>query len=70
MRDQRHAPVALYLGKDPVPILQDADWAPGPVWTGADNLTPPVFDLLTVQPVASCCTDYFTRPKKHRVMLQ
>ena len=21
-------------GKDPVPILQDAGWAPGPVWTG------------------------------------
>jgi len=22
------------LGKDPVPILQEAGWAPGPVWTG------------------------------------
>jgi len=21
-------------GKNPVPILQDAEWAPGPVWTG------------------------------------
>ena len=21
-------------GKDPVPILQEAGWAPGPVWTG------------------------------------
>jgi hypothetical protein len=21
-------------GKDPVPILQEAEWAPGPVWTG------------------------------------
>jgi len=21
-------------GKDPVPILQEARWAPGPVWTG------------------------------------
>ena len=27
-------------GKDPVPILQEARWAPGPVWTGAKNLTP------------------------------
>jgi len=27
-------------GKDPVPI-QEAGWAPGPVWTGAKNLTPP-----------------------------
>jgi hypothetical protein len=27
-------------GKDPVPILQEAGWAPGPVWTGAENLNP------------------------------
>jgi hypothetical protein len=25
-------------GKDPVPIVQQAGWAPGPVWTGAENL--------------------------------
>jgi hypothetical protein len=25
-------------GKNPVPILQEAGWAPGPVWTGAENL--------------------------------
>jgi hypothetical protein len=25
-------------GKDPVPILREARWAPGPVWTGAENL--------------------------------
>jgi hypothetical protein len=25
-------------GKDPVPIVQKAGWAPGPVWTGAENL--------------------------------
>jgi hypothetical protein len=25
-------------GKDLVPILQEAEWAPGPVWTGAENL--------------------------------
>jgi hypothetical protein len=24
-------------GKDPVPIVQEAGWAPGPVWTGAEN---------------------------------
>ena len=24
-------------GKDPVPILQDAEWAPGPVWTGGKS---------------------------------
>jgi len=26
--------------KDPVPILLEARWAPGPVWTGEENLTP------------------------------
>ena len=25
-------------GKDPVPILQEAGWAPGPVWTGGKSL--------------------------------
>ena len=25
--------------KDPAPIVQEAGWAPGPVWTGAENLT-------------------------------
>ena len=27
-------------GKDPVSIVQEAEWAPGPVWTGAENLAP------------------------------
>jgi hypothetical protein len=27
-------------GNDPVPIVQEAGWAPGPVWTGAENLAP------------------------------
>ena len=26
-------------GKDLVPIIYEAGWAPGPVWTGAENLT-------------------------------
>ena len=26
--------------KDPVPIVQEAGWAPGPVWTRAENLAP------------------------------
>ena len=37
---QHHAPAALPLGKDPVPIVQEAGWAPGPVWTGAENRVP------------------------------
>ena len=27
-------------GKDRVPIVQEAGWVPGPVWTGAENLAP------------------------------
>jgi hypothetical protein len=27
-------------GKDPVPIVQEAGWAPGLIWTGAENLAP------------------------------
>jgi len=27
-------------GKDPVPIVQEAGWAPGSVWMGAENLAP------------------------------
>jgi hypothetical protein len=45
-------------GKDPVPIVQGAGWVPGPVWKGAENITPTGFDLLAVQPVARCYTDY------------
>jgi hypothetical protein len=39
-------------GKDPVPIAQEAGWAPELVWIGAENLTPPEFDPRTFQPVA------------------
>ena len=28
------------LGKDPVPIVQEAGWTPGPVWTFAEDLAP------------------------------
>ena len=27
-------------GKDPITIVQEAGWAPGPVWTGAEKLAP------------------------------
>ena len=41
-------------GKDPVPIVQEAGLAPGPVWTGVENLAPTGFDPRTVQPIANC----------------
>ena len=31
---------SLPPGKDPVPVVKEAGWAPGPVWTGAENLAP------------------------------
>ena len=48
----------LTPGKDPVPIVQEAVWASGPVWTAAENLVPaPGFDPRTVHPVTSRYTD-------------
>ena len=32
---------SLPPGKDLVPTVQEAGWAPGPVWIGAENLAPP-----------------------------
>jgi hypothetical protein len=44
--------------KDQVPVVQEAGWAPGPVWTGAENLAPPPgFDPWIVHSVASRYTD-------------
>ena len=48
-------------GKDSVPFVQEAGWAPGSVWTGTENLAPPSgFDPRTVQPVANRYTDWAT----------
>jgi hypothetical protein len=55
---QHYAPAAFTPGKEPVPIVQEAGWAPEPVWIGAENLAPPGFDPRTFQPVASRYTDY------------
>ena len=45
-------------GNDAVPIVQEAGWATGSVWTSAENLAPTEFDPETVQLVASHSTDY------------
>jgi hypothetical protein len=37
---QHHASAALPPGKDPVPIVLEDRWAPGPVWMRAENLAP------------------------------
>jgi hypothetical protein len=69
VRGQRHAPTALYPGKDPVPVVEEAEWATGSVWTGAENLAPPGFDPRTVQPVASRYTDYAAFRRLRRLEL-
>jgi len=32
--------------KDPIPIVHEAGWGPGTVWTGAKNLDPLTFRVL------------------------
>ena len=71
MRGQRHAPAAINPLKYPVPIAQEAGWAPGSAWTGAENLAlPPGFDPRTVQSVVSRYTDYATRPTIGKEVVQ
>ena len=48
---QQHASAALYPRKDPVPILQEAGWAPGPVWTVGKSR--PNRDLIPDRPARS-----------------
>jgi len=48
-------------GKDLVPILQEAEWAPGQVGL-AENLIPPRIQSWTVQPVVSHYNDWATQP--------
>ena len=69
MRGQRHAPAEPTPGKDSVHIVQEAGWASGPVWTGAENLAPPGLDPRTVQPVCSRYTDYATPAHKLRSLI-
>ena len=56
--------------KDPVPIVQETGWAPGPVWTGVENLTPtgirspdrPARSQLLYRLCLPRYTNYATRP--------
>ena len=45
-------------GKDPVLIVQESGWAPGPVWTGTENLATTGIRSRTVQHVTSRYTDW------------
>jgi hypothetical protein len=51
-----HATAALPPGRAPVPIMEEACWAPGPAWTGVEKrkyLASTGFEPRTVQPAAS-----------------
>jgi hypothetical protein len=37
---QRHAPTDLFPGKTRYTLYRRLGWAPGPIWTGAENLAP------------------------------
>jgi len=50
-------------GKDPVPILQEAGWARGPIWTDGKS-RPYGIRSRTVQPAVSRYTDWATGPTK------
>jgi hypothetical protein len=48
-------------GKDPVPLVQDAERTPESVWTGVENLA---FETQTDQSFASHYTDYASPDQK------
>jgi len=48
---QPHAPAASTPGKDPVPIVQEAGWFPGPIWTGGKSR--PHWDSIPDRPARS-----------------
>jgi len=33
-------PISFTAEEDPVPVVCEAGWPPGPTWTGAENLAP------------------------------
>jgi hypothetical protein len=39
---QRHTPATLLPERDPVLTVQEAEWTPGTVWTGAEGSIPTV----------------------------
>ena len=66
VRGQRHAQAAFHPRKDPVPIVQEAGWAPGPVWTGAENLAYTGIRSPD-RPARSRYTDWATRPTSYNI---
>jgi hypothetical protein len=44
--------------KDPVPIVREAGWAPGPLWTGTESLVSTAIRSPDRSTLMSCCADY------------
>jgi len=59
-------PGCCIAGKGPVPFVQEAGWAPNPVWAVAENIAPYGFETQTVQPAASPYTEYAIPAHKHK----
>jgi hypothetical protein len=53
-----HSLAAFTPGQDPVPIVQEAGWAPGAVWIGAENLAPTGIRSPDLPARRKYCTDY------------
>jgi len=52
MGGQHRAPGTIPTSNDPVHIVQEALWAPGPDWKSAKISNLPEFEPRTAQPVA------------------
>ena len=66
---QHHDPAAFTPGKDPVPIVQEAAWGPGPVWIEAENLAPPAWIRSPDLPARSeSLADYAVMAHNHLVV--
>ena len=64
---QQHAPAALFPGKDLLPILQEAGWAPGPVWT--DGKSRPRRDSIPDLPARSQSLYRLSYPAQSKYVL-
>ena len=64
---QPHAPAASTPGKDPVPIVQEAGWAPGPVLTGGKSR--PNRDSISDRPARSQSLYRLSYPAHHHNVL-
>jgi len=60
-------------GKDPVPIVQEAVWAPGPVWTSAEKfghtgIFLKMIHLLDLHDQRTACLSNITKPAISAIM--